>query len=196
MRAPISQDDVDELEFDTGDHRAVAAGFVAWAEQPHPEDVLSPRELLTRAGEELELADDTEAAIALYRRAVHADGEALLDPRAHLVSLLLRREEPEEARALDRELRRSRPSDSATYEYLGEVWAEHGEEQRALAWLERGILRHEQDSPFSETDLAMLCLSRWQLRDHLGHPPDDYDLIGIGMQRQMQARLQDPGDRP
>lgn len=188
MRAPITQDDVDQLEFNSADHGAAAAQFTAWAEAPHPHDALSPRELLTRAGEELELAEDDDAAMELYRRAADADGDALLDPRSHLISLHLHRGERQAALDLDRELRRSRPEESALYEYLGEVWAEHGDHRRALAWFERGILRHEQGAGFADVDLSMLCLSRWQLRQELGHPPDDYDAIGAGMLVQMEQR--------
>ena len=136
---------------------------------------------------------DVEGAIALYRRAIDTPGDALLDPRSHLVSLLLRRGEREEADALDRELRRAGPATSATYEYMSEVWAEHGEHQRALGWVPRGILRHEQGPPFSDVDLAMLCLARWQLREPAGHPPDDYDLIGIGMRERMAERAAQQG---
>ena len=193
MRAAINENDVEELEFASADNRVVAGQLVEWAEQPHPADEISARELLTRAGEQLEYADDVEGAIALYRRAIDTPGDALLDPRSHLVSLRLRRGEREEADALDRELRRAGPATSATYEYMSEVWAEHGEDQRALGWVTRGILRHEQGPPFSDVDLAMLCLARWQLREPAGHPPDDYDLIGIGMRERMAERAAQQG---
>ncbi|HLT84871.1 MAG TPA: hypothetical protein VKZ83_11625 [Phototrophicaceae bacterium] len=188
MRPPITRDNVEELEFPAPAPRAVAEQLVAWAEDPHPADEVSPRDLLTRAGEQLELADDGDGAVALYRRAIATDGDIVLDPRSHLLALLLGRGEREEALALDRELRRSRPHESATYEYMGAVWAEHGEDQRALGWYTRGLLRHEQGPPFTDTDLAMLCLGRWQVRERLGHQPDDYDFIGLGMRRQLDAR--------
>lgn len=195
MRAPISEDDVEQLEFAAADNRAVAEQLIEWAEQPHPDDAISARELFTRAGEQLEYADDGDAAVALYRRAIDTDGAAILDPRSHLITLLLQRGEHEEAEAWDRELRRARPESSATYEYMSEVWAEHGQLQRALGWVTRGILRHEQGPPFPDVDLAMLCLTRWQLREPAGHPPDDYDLIGIGMRRQMAERAAEQGLR-
>ncbi|WP_324650639.1 hypothetical protein [Georgenia sp. H159] len=181
MRRPLSAEDAEELELSTPDHREIAEQLVAWAEQPGPDDELSPRELLTRAGEQLELAGDPAAAEAAYRRAAGADGDAALDPRSHLVAVLLDREEPDEALALDRDLRRSRPTEAATYEYMADVWAEHGDDRRALGWLTRGILVHEQGPGFSDVDLSMLCLARWRLRERLGHQPDDHDVIGIGM---------------
>ena len=195
MRAAIDEDDVEELEFGSADNQTVARQLVEWAEQPHPDDDISPRELFTRAGEQLEYADDTDGAIALYRRAIDTPGDALLDPRSHLISLLLQRGDRAEAEALDRELRRARPDTSATYEYMSEVWAEHGETQRALGWVTRGLLRHEQGPPFSDVDLAMLCLARWQLREPAGHTPDDYDLIGIGMRERMAERAAQHGLR-
>jgi len=194
MRSPISNEDVEELEYPAPDHRAVAQQLLAWAGEPHPDDEVSPRELLTRAGEQLELADDVDGALALYLRAVDTDGDAILDPRAHLVSLYLGHGEREEALAHDRGLRRSKPESSANYEYLGEVWAEHGDLQRALGWYTRGILRHEQGPPLATDDLAMLCLGRWQVREQLGHHPDDYDLIGIGMRRRAQERWEQAGE--
>jgi len=195
MRPPISNDDVEELEFPAPEPRAVAERILAWAQDPHPDDEVSPRELLTRAGEQLELADDVEGALAVYRRAVDTDGDVVLDPRTHLVTLHLKRDERDDALAQDRELRRSKPHSSANYEYMGEVWAEHGDLRRALGWYTRGILRHEQGPPFPDDDLAMLCLGRWQVREELGHHPDDYDLIGIGMRARLDRAQDELGRR-
>ncbi len=193
MRAPISEDDVDDLELSTTDHRRIAEQLIEWGEQPHPEDELSPRELLTEAGEQLEMAGDPVAAEAVYRTAVLAEGYARLDPRSHLIALVLGRGQREEALVLDRELRRSRPTEAAAYEYLGDVWAEHGDDRRALGWFTRGILVHEQGPGFPDVDLSMLCLSRWQVRERLGLDPDDYDFIGLGMKRRLdQAQERNP----
>ncbi|PYG00933.1 hypothetical protein SAMN05216184_10289 [Georgenia satyanarayanai] len=185
MRSPITEDDVDELEFSTPDHRRVAERLIKWGDEPHPRDELSPRELLTAAGEQLELAGDPESAEAVYRRAVLAEGMSELDPRSHLMALLLERGDTEEALVLDTQLRRSRPADAATYEYMADVWADHGEDRRALGWVTRGILVHEEGSAFSDTDVAMLCLMRWRIRERQGQEPDDYDLVGIGMDERL-----------
>lgn len=190
-RPPVTQDDVEELELSTPDHQGVAEQLLAWGERPHPEDELSPRELLTAAGERFELAGAVGAAESAYRQAVLAEGFADLDPRSHLAALLLGRGEVEEALVLDRELRRSRPTESAVYEYMADVWAEHGDDRRALGWLTRGILVHEQGPGFSETDLSMLCLARWQVRERAGEEPDDYDFIGIGMIERLDAAQED-----
>ncbi len=188
MRAPITPEDAEELELSGFSHRQVAAQLLAWAEEPHPDDAVSPRELITRAGEQHELADDVGAAVELYQRAAAADGDAQLDPRSHLVALLLRRGDRDEALRWDRELRRSSPYGGATYEYMGEVWLEEGDDRRALGWYTRGVLRHEQGPPFEDYDLAGLCLARWRLRERLGHQPDDYDFIGIGLRRRLDER--------
>lgn len=190
VRSPITPEDAEELELSGAGHRQLADRLVAWAEEPHPDDALSPRELLTRAGEQLELADDVDAALELYRRAAAADGTAVPDPRAHLVTLLLQRGEREEALRWDRDLRRSRPEGGATYEYMGQTWLEVGDERRALGWYTRGILRHEQGPPFEDYDLGALCLARWRLRERLGHQPDDYDFIGLGLRRRLDEREQ------
>lgn len=185
MRSPITEDDVDELELSTPDHRSVADQLVEWGDEPHPRDELSPRELLTAAGEQLELAGDPEAAEAVYRRAVVAEGVSELDPRSHLMALLLERGDTEEALVLDTQLRRSRPADAATYEYMADVWADHGDDRRALGWVTRGILVHEEGPGFSDTDFAMLCLMRWRIRERQGQEPDQYDLVGIGMDERL-----------
>ncbi|WP_413451216.1 hypothetical protein AA0Y32_17415 [Georgenia phoenicis] len=185
MRSPITEDAVDELEFATRDHRSIAEQLIEWGDAPHPRDELSPRELLTAAGEQLELAGDPEAAEAVYRRAARAEGFSELDPRSHLMALLLERGDSEEALALDTELRRSRPSDAATYEYMADVWADHGDDRRALGWVTRGIGVHEEGPGFSDTDFAMLCLMRWRIRERAGQEPDHYDLVGIGMDERL-----------
>lgn len=185
MRAPITEADVETLDLSTPDPQQAAGRLLAWAEDPHPDDAVSPRELLVLAGEQLELAGDTAGAEDLYRRAASAAGHASIDPRSHLVALLLDRGERDEALTLDRELRRSRPADAATYEYMGEVWSAHGEDGRALGWVTRGIGVHEQGPGFSQTDLAMLCLKRWEVRERQGQEPDGYDVVGIGMRERL-----------
>lgn len=193
MRPAITDADLDTAELSVGSHQAVADQLLAWANDPHPADVVSVKELITRAGEQLEYADD-ERAEDLYRQAVEAPGVAELDPRCHLMAMVLRRGALEEALVLDRELRRSRPTMALVYEYNGGTWAEH-DPARALGWYNRGIRQHEEGEGFAVDDLGSLCWERWLFREEQGHPTDDYDLVGIGWVEQQreatESRLRD-----
>lgn len=192
MRQPITAADLDTAELAVGSHRAVADQLVAWARDPQPDDVVTAKELLTRAGEQLEMVDDgQDEALELYRRAAAAPGAADLDPRCHLLAVLLRRGDLEEAREVDRDLRRSRPTDALVYEYNAGSWAAH-DAQRALGWYNRGIRQHETGGGFSADDLGSLCWQRRRFRERLGHAPDDYDIVGTGWAR---SRGSARGDR-
>ncbi|MEE6288638.1 hypothetical protein V2J52_13335 [Georgenia sp. MJ173] len=180
MREPISEADLDAADFSGGSHRGVADRLVGWAREPHPGDVVSARELLVRAGEQLEQAEDDAAAERLYREAVAMTGEVFLDPRCHLAEVLVRRGALDEALAVDAELRRSRPDSAVAYRYMAETWQSHGDPRRALGWYNRALSRHEQGDGFTADDLGWLCHERWLLREQEGHPPDEYDLVGIG----------------
>lgn len=187
MRAPITDADLEEAELSVGSHGGTADRLVAWARDPHPDDVVSAKELLTRAGEQLELADD-DAAESLYREAMTMTGEVALDPRCHLVAMLLGRGDHDDALALDRELRHSRPDAAAVYEYTAAIWEEHDDRRRALGWYNRGIRHHEQFRRFTAHDLGSLAWRRWRLREQEGHAPDDYDLVGIGWREELRRR--------
>lgn len=193
MRPAITDADLDTADLSVGSHQAVADQLLAWANDPHPADVVSVKELITRAGEQLEYADD-ERAEGLYRQAVEAPGVAELDPRCHLMAMVLRRGALEEALVLDRELRRSRPTMALVYEYNGGTWAEH-DPARALGWYNRGIRQHEEGEGFAVDDLGSLCWERWLFREEQGHPTDGYDLVGIGWVEQQreatESRLRD-----
>ncbi len=71
---------------------------------------------------------------------------------------------------------------------MGEVWEEAGESAKAQAWLTRGILLYERGG-FHEHDLEVLCRTRWRIRRGQGHEPDEYDQIGIDLQRRLLQHL-------
>lgn len=193
MREPITPADLDAAELSIGSNRAVADQLIAWAHDPHPADVVSVKELLTRAGEQLEYADDDGArAEELYRQAVDAPGVADLDPRCHLMNMLVRRGALDEARVLDDELRRSRPTEALVYEYNAGTWQDE-EPLRALGWYNRALGQHERGAGFSAEDLGSLCWQRRIFREGLGHAPDDYDLVGMGWAQQRRAQRRDQG---
>lgn len=183
MRDPVTSDQLDVLVVRAGTspgsgRRALAEQLQAWAEDPHPYDEPSPRELLTLAGEQLEKAGDEDGALTLYRRAVTSHGPVAVDPRCRIVAVLHRRGEHADADEVEHELRRSRPGSAATYTCMGRLCEERGETARALGWFNRGISLAEQDG-LVEADMGELCLSRWQLRRRLGQDPDQFDEFGI-----------------
>ncbi|GGK75921.1 hypothetical protein [Ornithinimicrobium pekingense] len=189
MREPVTEEQLDDLVLGAGtatphERHDLAERFRTWADEPHPLDEVSPRELLTQAGEQHELAGDDEAALELYRRAAASPGPVALDPRCLVIHLLHRRGEHDQADELEQRLRRSRPRQASTYEYMGEVCVELGETARALGWFNRGITLAE-DEGLLEAEMGGLCLARWRLRERLGHDPDQYDEFG----RDHHARL-------
>lgn len=183
MREPVSHDHVDALVHEAGrggpvEHRELAHQLRVWAEGPHLLDGPSPRELFMRAGEQLSLAGDDEAALAFDRRAAASHGDAQLDPRCLVVELLHGRGEHDEADRIEQELRRSRPGSAATYEYMGQLCARLGETARALGWFNRGLSLAE-DQGLLEAEMGSLCLARWRLRHGAGHDPDQFDQFGM-----------------
>lgn len=193
MRDPVTHDELDDLVLDHSrssatEHRALAERFLGWAEDPHPYDEPSPRELFTQAGEQLEFAGDDEGALAAYRRAVASHGSVALDPRCLVVDLLHRRGEHEEADGVEQELRRSRPAETGTYEYMGSLCEELGETTRALGWYARGLSLAERDG-LPEAQMGQLCLQRWRLRQRLGQDPDQFDEFAMDFQERVQRDL-------
>lgn len=115
MRGPLTPDDVEELwaaARTPEQHRRAAAQLAAWAEEVHPEDdEVSPASLLVHAGEQLSGIGDHDAALALFRRAVEAEGHVPPDVRCYLHHGLLAVGDVAGARRLADELRRERPAD-------------------------------------------------------------------------------------
>lgn len=193
MREPVTEDQLDDLVLRAGrattdERRALAERLRLWAEDPHPLDEISPRDLLTEAGAQRELAGDEEAAIELYRRAAAGHGPVTLDPRCMVIHLLHARGEHDEADEVEQALRRSRPAQAATYEYMGELCEELGRTTGALGWFNRGISLAE-DGGLLEAEMGALCLARWRLRERLGHDPDQFDQFGLDHRERVTRAL-------
>jgi hypothetical protein len=112
VRSGLDYDDIEGLEGAARTpkaHRRAAATLPAWAEEVHPDDGVSPAELLSAAGWRLEQAGDTQAALDVHRRTVAAPGPTILDARCALAAALLTAGHEDEARQVADELRRSRP---------------------------------------------------------------------------------------
>lgn len=187
MRGPLSIDDVDELELTAEtprQRRAAAARLVAWSAERHPEDdaEVTPAMLLAHAGEQLTSVGDHEAALDLYRRATQAEGDVVPDVRCHLHHGLIEAGDLDAARRLAEEVRRSGPADVDVYVLIGEDYEAIGDLVEANRWMNLG-LRHlidqieDPDGPPPDVVAALFLTARRRVRDALGFPPDEFDLM-------------------
>ena len=187
MRGPLSLDDVDELELGAEtpqQRRAAAARLVSWSEERHPEDdaEVTPAMLLAHAGEQLTSVGDHEAALDLYRRAVQAEGDVVPDVRCHLHHGLVAAGDVDAARRLAEEVRRSRPTDVDVYVLIGEDYEAIGDLAEANRWMNLGLRRlvdglEDPEGPPPEFTTALFLTARRRVRDALGFPPDEFDLM-------------------
>ena len=187
VRGPLSLDDVDELELDAetpGERRAAAARLVAWSEERHPEDdvEVTPAMLLAHAGEQLTTVGDHEAALDLYRRAVGAEGDVVPDVRCHLHHGLIQAGDVNAAHQLAEEVRRSGPADVDVYALIGEDYEVVGDLVEANRWMNLGLRRlidalEDPDGPPPDFVAALFLTARRRVRQALGFPPDEFDLM-------------------
>ena len=91
VRNALSFDDVEAIERQRTPeaHRSAAAELLAWAEQRHPDDEVTPADLLSAAAWHLGEAGDTEESLDLHRRAVAIGRTTSIDARCLLHGALL-----------------------------------------------------------------------------------------------------------
>ena len=91
VRNALSFDDVEAIERQRTPeaHRSAAAELLAWAEQGHPDDEVTPADLLSAAAWHLGEAGDTEESLDLHRRAVAIGRTTSIDARCLLHGALL-----------------------------------------------------------------------------------------------------------
>ena len=185
MREPLSSDEVEAVfaAARTPDlRRAAAAQFEAWAQETHPEDDdVSPASLLVSAGEILSRVGDRDAALALFGRAVTAEGSATPDARCYLHQALLDAGDVDGARALADELRRTRPADGDVYVFIGENYELAGDLHEAHRWMTMGLMRMERQietrGDGAATYAGILVQSRYRVRRALELPLDEGDAL-------------------
>ena len=183
VRSPLSFDDIERLEASARSpkaHRRAAATLVAWAQGSNPDDEVTPADLLSAAGWHLDQAGDTEAALALHRQAVAAEGTTTPDARCTLHAALLEAGRPDEARQVADDLRHARPRiiDLAA---MAENFALVGDFEQAHRWAAMGVNRIDWDALADEADdyevIGLLNIRR-RIRRALGFPPDELDETG------------------
>ncbi|MEV4252865.1 tetratricopeptide repeat protein, partial [Spirillospora sp. NPDC049652] len=112
----VTEDDLDDLEFDTlrtGDHIAAARRLAELADAVS--GGVSRANVLLRAGEQWQHAGEHDRAAQFYRRAVEDGGETYGDPRAYLADALFELGRVPEARALVSDIRGDAPRDPEVY---------------------------------------------------------------------------------
>ncbi|MGB3186066.1 MAG: hypothetical protein WBG36_00745 [Ornithinimicrobium sp.] len=193
MRDPISYDEYQDFELNAAlaseeEHRATAERLIELSRESHPDDEVSPQDLLVSAGSQLRFAGDLQRAQEVLWQA-HAQGQRDgMDPRAVIVDMLLTQDDAVQAQDVSNEIRRSRPLAPMTYHYLAELWDEQGETTRALGWFMRGIMLIELEG-MPDHQFTMLCVGRWRIREREGLEPDEYDEIALDFRDEMQDRV-------
>jgi len=186
MRPPLSLDQFTRLAeraSTPAGSLAAAATLVAWAEDPHPDDDVSPRELLAMAGSLRGAGEDPDGGVELLRRALVADGEAWVDPRGDLHHLLVAAGREEEAQAVAEELRRERPTPAQALGSVATTLWDQGRLEEAHRWYTLAasrVLREAEDgsTPPGMDALAGLLADRAEVRAELDLPTDELDELG------------------
>lgn len=178
----LSDDDLDDLEFDTlrtGDHSGAARRLSELAETVS--GGVSRAKILLRAGEQWQHAGDHEKAADAYRQAIDDGGESYGDPRAYLADALFELEKPEEAKALISEIDRDRPRDPEVYRCVAELLYAYGDTADAHDWATAGadvVMNTDgDDAELASDSLEALLRLRYRARLDLGRPEDHYDAM-------------------
>lgn len=186
-------DDVDALVFEAagGDqqqHLALGRQFEDLAAVASPADEVSAKELLVQAGEQYGFAGDQHRALALFRRAVKTGDDTGPDARCFVVQALLAVGATDEADSLAGQIRRSKPTDPLVFACLGAAYETHGQPQEAVRWFTRGVLLTVDEDLGEDpiTATTLLC-GRLRVRQAMGFPEDDYDLLASALLDRMNA---------
>jgi len=138
----LSREAFDAIEFDaavSGDHRAAAQEMSHLADTGTQTASMPRSEAYVRAGEQWLLADDPEAAVDGFRRALEDGGPSSVDPRAPLARALFMVGRNADAEALIRQLGAERPRDARLCDLLAELLVERANLPGALAWATAGV---------------------------------------------------------
>jgi tetratricopeptide (TPR) repeat protein len=178
----LSDDDLDDLEFDTlrtGDHSGAAVRLSKMADAVS--GGVSRAKILLRAGEQWQYAGDHERAAAVYRQAIEDGGEAYGDPRAYLADALFELGQHDEAKALIKQIYRDRPRDPEVYRCVAELLYAYGDLDQAHEWATTGadvVLGTEgEDAKVASDSLEALLRLRYRARVDLGRDEDRYDAM-------------------
>lgn len=137
---------------------------------------MSRAEAHLRAGEQWLMADDAEAAAAEFEVAIEDGGPTFADPRVFLARALFTVDRADEAKELIDVLEAARDHIAPrTCDLLAELWVDQGDLRAALEWADCGV-RRCLDSD-DKAELRLLLSLRYRIRNDLGLPEDDYDML-------------------
>ncbi len=174
-RKPVTEADVDGVEFSRRSSGEKATYFEGLAAEPHPNDCLSRAAMLVIAGDHRGLAGEHAAALELYEAAVADGGPTTIDARCHLVEGLLALDRTSEAVTLAGTLRKHGLSHE-DHLFVGESFELADQAAAAIRWYTRGVLLALDDDPDAlELVTRHLLVGRARVRDIEGFPPDDLD---------------------
>jgi hypothetical protein len=138
----LSREAFDALECDAAisdDHRAAAEEMTRLADTGTQTLGMSRSEAYVRAGEQWLLADEPEAAVHGFMRALEDGGPCSVDPRAPLARAFFVLGRAADAEALISQLAAEPPRDPRMCDLLAELLVERGDLARALAWATAGV---------------------------------------------------------
>lgn len=184
MRTPLTYDDIEAIERQRtpAAHRSAAAELLAWAEERHQDDEVTPADLVSAAAWHLSKAGDVEAGLDLHRRVVAMGGGTSVDARCLLHAALLDAGQHEEARQVADDLRRSRPTLTECAS-MAENFYLIGDLRQAHRWAEMGVNQLQLEAPEDISDdfgVIVLQNIRRSVRRKLGFPPDELDEMRPG----------------
>jgi hypothetical protein len=177
----LASEEFDEIEFQaarTGNHvrAAVRMTQLAGAPQGAGDGEMSRAEAHLRAGEQWLMADDAAAASTEFNLANEDGGPTFADPRVFLARSLFAMDRADEAAELIGVLEASRDQVTPrTCDLLTELQVDRGDLPAALEWADCGVRRCIDSD--DKTELRLLLSLRYRIRNDLGLPEDDYDML-------------------
>jgi hypothetical protein len=176
----LAPEEFDDIEFQaarTGNHVRAAVRMTQLAASVAAEaGGMSRAEAHLRAGEQWLMADDAEAAAAEFTLAIEDGGPTFADPRVFLARALFAMDRTAEATELTGVLEATRDQVTPrTCDLLAELYSDQGDLRKALEWADCGV-RRCLDSD-DKTELRLLLSLRFRIRNDLGLPEDDYDML-------------------
>jgi hypothetical protein len=177
----LASEQFDEIEFQaarTGNHVRAAVRMTQLAQSARAagDGGMSRAEAHLRAGEQWLMADDAEAAAAEFKVAIEDGGATFADPRVFLARALFAMDRADEAKELIDVLEAARDHIAPrTCDLLAELQVDQGDLPAALEWADCGV-RRCLDSD-DKAELRLLLSLRYRIRNDLGLPEDDYDML-------------------
>lgn len=176
----VTATDLDRLEMravQSGQHADAAQELLCLADRVDSRSEIPRAELLVRAGEQWEHAEEYEHALAAYQLAVEDGGTAVVDARALQVGPLLELGRAAAARQLLDILRAEGPRNLPTYITIVETLYAHSDLKAAHEWATLGVhrFRAQDVSDYVHNLLVNLLRARFRIGVDLGLADDELD---------------------